>query len=256
MIFITSPAKTLNFESDWNADLVSTPEFSDKAWELVSQLKKESLAELQQSLQVSEKLAELNHKRFQSFDKNPKTNKAKPALLAYMGDIYRQMTPQTYSDREQAYAQKNLRIITGLYGVLKAYDLIQPYRLEKKLKYQTKYGKNLYEFWGRTLTESLEKELSQHKNQVLINLASKEYSKAINLKNFTYPAYDIEFRQIKNGEEKNTPIFSKIARGMMLEFCIKNNVKDLEGIKKFNTENYIFDREEGNKLFFVRQYPN
>lgn len=168
------------------------------------------------------------------------------------GDIFKQMTPKTYTKNEQAYAQKNVRIISGLYGIVKAYDLIQPYRLEMKAKLPIGNSKDLYEFWQAPLTSSLIKDIESNKDEYFVNAASEESFKSIDLVKLPVKIITVEFRERRKGELVNVAIYSKTARGMIIEFMIKHNVQKPEDLEKFNTKGYKFLKWEGNNIFFVR----
>lgn len=254
MLVITSPAKTQDF-SDWqnlgeiDKNLISEPEFLNEADEINEILKTKSKSDLQKLMNISEKLADLNFDRFEKWDKNHKENNSKPAVLAYKGDIYRELNPLTYSKDQQKYANETLRIITGFYGFLKPYDLMQAYRLEMKIKLENKKGKDLYEFWKSKLT----KEINNSNSEILVDLASEEYSKAINFEELSKKVIKIEFRQIKQGKEKNYGIYAKKARGQFIEFMIQNLIININELKNFKTDGYSFSREESGNMFFVKE---
>lgn len=252
MLILTSPAKTQDFESSWETQIEPTkPQFLTDASKLIEILQKKSKKKLQGILGVSEKLVEENYERYQNWEKSHKLVNSKPALLAYKGDIYRQFKANGFSKSEQVYAQKSLRIITGLYGILRAYDLIQPYRLEMKTDLETNKESDLYEFWGKKLTNQLNKDIRDQNHKLVLNLASKEYSHSISFKDLKADYVTVEFKQTKNGTTKNYGILSKFARGVMIDWCIKNKVKTLEKLKQFDMNGYRLEQETLHKLLFV-----
>jgi len=222
MKIIISPAKTLDFETKPITKKSSVPEYIEHANELARKMQKYSESQLAKLMSISPKLAKLNYERFESWDAAPQ----KQAVLAYMGDVYTGLQAATFMERDFNFAQKHLRILSGLYGLLKPLDLIKPYRLEMG----TKIG--LYEFWGNKLTKKLGDEL-------IINLASEEYSKAVKPKNII----DVNFYEIKNGKPKIIGLFAKKARGTMAAYIIKNQITATEQIKKFNQDSYKFNKE-------------
>lgn len=222
MKIIISPAKTLDFETKPITKKSSQPKYIEQANELASKMQKYSESQLAKLMSISPKLAKLNYERFESWEHAPQ----KQAVLAYMGDVYEGLQAAVFTEADFAFAQENMRIISGLYGLLKPLDLIKPYRLEMG----TKIG--LYEFWGNKLTKELGDEM-------VINLASEEYSKAVKPKNII----DVNFYEIKNSKPKIIGLFAKKARGMMAAYIIKNQIKTPEGIKKFNQNGYSFNKE-------------
>ena len=254
MLIITSPAKTLDLESEYTLSISPTqPQFSKQAAQIASDLRNLNEAQIQKLMHINSKLAELNVQRYKSWSKKHSVSNSRPALHIYKGDIYRQLTPDTYNEKQQQYVQKSLRIISGLYGVLKAYDLMQPYRLEMKLDLRKYNGPKLADYWSNIVTESLNKDAKSENHNFLLNLASKEYAAAVDFKKLTIPVVTVDFKQIQaNGDLKTVAILSKIARGLMIEFCIKNTVENLDGVKNFNVEGYKLVEEGSKKLVFAR----
>ncbi|MCA9382743.1 peroxide stress protein YaaA [Candidatus Dojkabacteria bacterium] len=251
MLILTSPAKTLDLSKEWDEEFTN-PTFTQEADELVASLKNMSLKKLKSTLEVSDKLAQLNYERFQVWGKDHNVSNSKPAIRMYYGDIYRELSPKEYSKDQKAYLQKTLRIITGLYGLLRPYDLIQPYRLEMKIKLNTKKGKDLYQFWGDKLTDLLNQEIRDYKHKLLVSLASNEYEAAVDLDKIESEVWDILFLQKKNGELKNVGIFSKKARGTMIQYCVENQIETIDNLKKFNADGYKFSNADNKTLVFVR----
>ncbi len=254
MLIITSPAKTLDLESEYTLSFPPTqPQFLKQAAQIASDLKNLTKAQIQELMHINDKLSELNVQRYKSWLEKHTVNNSRPALHIYKGDIYRQLTPDTYNEKQQQYAHKSLRIISGLYGVLKAYDLMQPYRLEMKLDLCKHNGPKLADYWRKLVTDSLNQEAKSENHNFLLNLASKEYAAAVDFKKLTIPVVTVDFKQVQaNGDLKTVAILSKIARGLMIEFCIKNTVENLDGVKKFNIEGYKLVEEGSKKLIFAR----
>jgi cytoplasmic iron level regulating protein YaaA (DUF328/UPF0246 family) len=250
-IFLSSPAKSFNFEReiDFNLDY-STPKFLQEADYLVSYLKTKTPKQLTKILQVSDKLAQLNYERFQDWDlKHTKTN-SYLSVLAYFGDVFRQLEIDNFEKENFDYAKESLYIITGLYGLLNALDLIQPYRLEMKLSLTLKRKKtSLADFWKVKITEYLS-QIS--KDKIILNLSSNEYTKAIDTDKLDSKFIQIDFKQKnKKGEYKNIGILSKKARGTFLNWAILNQVKSLDEIFNFHLDGYsLKEKEEGRLVFY------
>lgn len=202
---------------------------------------------------VSEKIGDLNAQRFQDWTPPFKKSNAKAALFAFKGDVYVGLDAETLSSEQLNYAQDHLRLLSGLYGVLKPLDLIQPYRLEMGTKLKNNRGKNLYEFWGSTLTESINQELKD--DDLIINLASQEYFKSLKKKDLRANLISPEFKDYKNGQYKVISFFAKKARGMMARYLIEKKVGDLKGLIKFNTDGYKYSSEHSkeDQPVFIRK---
>ena len=254
MITVISPAKSLDFEGPLATKQKSQPKYLEESQQLVKQLRKLAPQDIASLMKLSDKLATLNFDRYQSFKPPFTLDNARQALLAFRGDVYQGLDADTLSSDDFKYAQKHLRILSGLYGILKPLDLIQPYRLEMGTKFQNKAGKNLYEFWGNTLNEHLQKELKKQEQPVIINLASNEYFKALKEKQMPFRIITPSFKDFKNGEYKMLSFFAKKARGMMTRFIIQNQVDHPEGLKDFNSDGYYFDKKSSteDKLMFLR----
>lgn len=252
MIILSSPAKTQDFETAWDSIVKTNPQFLDESEFLVKYLRALSKSDLAKILHMSPQLADLNYKRYQEWKKSPAKNKAKPAVLAYNGDIFKQMQPTLYTKDQQGYAQQSLRIITGLYGLLRPYDLIQPYRLEMNAHLGINGSKNLYDFWSETLNKSLKKDLEKDSLPLLINCASQEYAKAINFSEIAFPWWTVEFKQKRKNKIENVGILAKKARGMMIEHLIRMRGSDLEAVKAFHTNGYELYSQNDHELVFVR----
>jgi len=254
MLILISPAKTQDFSEYLLSSTVTKPALLKDSQVLVEQLKKIPKGKLGKTLGVSAKLTELNFERFRSF-KTPftKTN-AKPALLAFKGDVYQHIETEDYGKADFSFAQKHLRIISGLYGLLRPLDLMQAYRLEMKTKLKNSRGKNLYEFWGKRITKEVNKALKGSKTPILINLASNEYYKTIDINEIDGEVLTPVFKEKKAGNYKVVALFAKRARGMMTNYIIRNRVSKVEDLKKFRVGGYRYQKElsSKNELVFVR----
>lgn len=253
MIIVISPAKTLDFETPPVTQSYSTPRFLDDSCELVEQLKLLEPHDISTLMSISPKLGELNADRFQTWQIPFTPDNAKQALLAFKGDVYTGLDAETFSEDDFEFAQSHLRILSGLYGVLKPLDLIQPYRLEMGTKFKNDRGPNLYHFWGSTLTESLKQELQDDDN-VLVNLASNEYFKSIKAKSLETRMITPVFKDMKNGQYKMISFYAKKARGLMSAYIIKNRITAIEELKGFDLEGYSFNPEmtQGDDWVFTR----
>lgn len=256
MKLIISPAKTLDFESKPVTKTYSEPSFLDQSQQLIDELKELSLADVATLMKLSDKLAALNVARFGSW-KTPFTpDNSKQAILAFKGDVYTGLDAESFSDEDFNFAQNHLRILSGLYGLLKPLDLIQPYRLEMGTKFTNSRGKNLYEFWDMQLTDALNREFAEDKEPLLINLASNEYFKAVKTKNLQAKVITPVFKDWKNGQYKMISFYAKKARGLMAAYIIQNQLSDPEQLKNFDTEGYYFSEEQskGNEWVFLRDH--
>ena len=250
MLIITSPSKTLDFYPVNGSHLHSQPLFLKKSAEIAEQLQKCSKKKLQSLMHISEDIAELNYYRFKHWQKRHDVSSSKPAILAYKGDIYRQFNAKSFDAKTQQYLQETLRIISGLYGALRAYDLIQPYRLEMGIKLKTKNAKDLYELWNTTLLKYFEGELGE--KGILVNLASEEYAKALKNLDIGKRMYKIEFRQNDGKKIHNHGIYAKKARGMMIGFMAEHKIKSIKKLEEFNVDGYKFVSNENQELTFMK----
>lgn len=253
MIILLSPAKSLDFDTVVNVDRGSVPMFINEVKSLIMDLKKLSVEEIEKLMKISNKLAMITYKRFQKFD-NDITTGTKQAIYAYNGDVYKGLNTDKLTKEDINYAQEHIRIISGLYGVLRPLDLIKEYRLEMNIKLKNEKGNNLYEFWKYKLTDELISELEKQDEKVIIKLSSEEYSKAISFKLIgeKYRVVDIVFKdKSKSGEYKIIGLYSKKARGMMAGFIIRNRSENVEGLKEFCQGGYIFNKELSTKKEFV-----
>lgn len=251
MILVISPAKTLYDHSPVQLEQFTEPAFLSEAGKIISVMKKKKADQLAKLMDISPKLAELNYHRFQAW-KSSDPEHAWQALLMFHGEVYQGIKAETFSSSEFEVAQQKLRILSGLYGLLKPLDLIQPYRLEMGTPISIGSKKNLYEFWKTKITSQLNEELEQTNQNTLINLASKEYFNAIDTKILKARVITPSFKESKNGQYQMVAIFAKKARGLMSRFIIQNNCSDPEEIKAFDSEGYFFNNHlstENNWVF-------
>jgi hypothetical protein len=220
------------------------PIFINESAKLVSDLKKLSLQEVAELMSLSDKLAALNVARFGDWSKTFTPKNSKQALLAFNGDVYEGLDAKTLNKKGLEYAQAHVRVLSGLYGVLKPLDLMQAYRLEMGTAFKNKVGKDLYAFWGNKITEALKQELDQQKSKVLINLASDEYFKSVKPTELAYPIIAPVFQDEKAGKYKIISFYAKRARGLMTRFIIDNKIDKAEDLKEFNLEGYQYAPKE------------
>lgn len=257
MIVLLSPAKTLDFESPSCTDLMDQPQLLEHAKPIVERMKKMSPKQLEKLMSISQQLALLNADRFQQWQPPFTPENAKQAVLAFKGDVYLGLEAETFQQKDFEFAHKHLRILSGLYGLLKPLDLIQPYRLEMGTKVTVKRKKNLYEYWKKTITEELNQALEGKENGLVVNLASKEYFKAVDVKKLKAPVLTIDFKEEDQGKFKVIGFFAKKARGMMGQFIVRNRLTKAEDLKGFNEEGYRFNPElsQENHWVFSRPKP-
>ncbi len=246
MIIVLSPAKTLDYSVDPKSN-DTVPQFLSQSSKLIKNLKEKEPKDIASLMGLSDKLATLNFDRYQSW-KAAKTvsSDSKPSMLVFKGDVYQGLEAETFNTKQIKFAQKHLRILSGLYGILRPMDVIKPYRLEMGTKLETSEGKNLYEFWGNSVQDNVINDLTSHKSDLLINLASKEYfsvlGKIPEYVNVVSPA----FKDFKNGKHKIISFYAKRARGLMARWIIENNIKDFEKLSKFNLDGYYYSKSESS----------
>jgi cytoplasmic iron level regulating protein YaaA (DUF328/UPF0246 family) len=253
MLTLLSPSKTMDFETPASGKF-TTPDFLENSAELIKGLRKLSKEDISSLMSLSHNLTELNYQRYKNFSMPFTNDNAKPAAYAFKGDVYDGLEFEKLNADAVAYAEMHLRMLSGLYGVLRPLDLIQPYRLEMGTKLKNKKGKDLYAFWGEKITAKLNDELVAQKNKTVINLASNEYFKAVKPKLLDAEIITPLFKEHKNGEYKMVMLFAKRARGMMANYIIKNKIEDAEQLKKFKEGGYKYSAKlsEGNEWVFVR----
>ena len=254
MIAVVSPAKTLDFETQPCTEVFTKPEFMKDSSILIDRLRDFSSAELGNLMGVSTKLAELNFCRFRDWSTPFTSENAKPALLAFKGDVYAGLQADIFSDDDLAYAQDHLRILSGLYGLLRPLDLMQPYRLEMGTGLDNIRGKNLYSFWSDSITNALTAALSADSSGILVNLASNEYFQCINQKKLGARIITPVFKDEKNGNFKIISFFAKKARGLMSRFIIQERVETPSDLKSFGLGGYTYDKQQsvGDTIIFTR----
>lgn len=253
MLIVISPAKTLDFDTTPLTSNHSQPRFLKQSQQLIDELQKLSAADIASLMKLSDKLAGLNMARFQQWHQPFNLDNAKQALLAFKGDVYTGLDAETLDERSFAFAQSHLRILSGLYGVLKPLDLMQPYRLEMGTKFANVKGKDLYQFWGGQLRESIAAELE---DGILINLASNEYFKALEAKKLSARIITPVFKDWKNGQYKMISFYAKKARGLMCRYIIDHQIDAPELLKNFDSEGYRFSAEmsSGDDWVFIRDH--
>lgn len=252
MKLVISPAKSLDFETKLPTTQHTEPQFLDQSERLNKLLKKKSAKSLSKLMSISDALGQLNYERNQSWELPFSQDNARPAMYAFSGEVYRGLDAYSIPETKIESAQNTIRIISGLYGLLKPLDLIQPYRLEMGTKFPVGKNKNLYEFWQKTIAKTLNDELKD--GELLLNLASNEYFKAIDLKALKAPVITANFKDFKNGEYKMIMTFAKQARGSMARYVIDTNAKTIDDIKAFNYEGYNFSEPMSTEteLTFIR----
>ncbi len=254
MIILLSPAKTLDFETTPKTKIHSQPELLTDSAELIESLAKLGPKKVSSLMGISDKLGQLNAERFGQWHTPFTPDNAKQAVLAFKGDVYTGLEAETFKADDFKFAQKHLRILSGLYGVLKPLDLIQPYRLEMGTAFKNARGKDLYQFWGEEITDTLNSSLKSLKADTVVNLASNEYFRSVQPKALNANIITPVFKDEKNGKYKIISFYAKKARGMMAAFIIKNRITDVKDLKKFKTAGYKFSKEESNdkELVFTR----
>jgi cytoplasmic iron level regulating protein YaaA (DUF328/UPF0246 family) len=251
-------SKTLDFQQKARISKHTYPELIKDAAILVQELRKLSEPDFAKLMKVSEKLAKLNIERYANWQNRLKPSHAKPALLAFKGDIYSGMDVENYKVKDFEFAQEHMRILSGLYGILRPLDLIQPYRLEMATKLVTAEGKNMYQFWGNKINESVRVLLKREKSGVLVNLCSAEYFKAIKSNLLDTTVITPVFKEFKDGSYRFVTIYAKKARGLMCNYIIRNHLNRIEDLKLFNVAGYQFNAKisSDDKWVFTRGKSN
>jgi len=244
MLIVVSPAKNLDVTSAVPVEDYTLPDLLDDTMTLVDRCKTLSPADLGSLMSISDKLAVLNAERFNSFALPFTQQNAKQAMYMFNGDVYAGLDAQTLGKDDVAYAQQHLRILSGLYGIVRPLDLIQPYRLEMGTKLDNAKGKNLYEFWGSDIAEKINAELKNASEQVLINLASNEYFKAVDKKALSAKVITPIFKDFKNGQYKIISFYAKKARGLMARYIIQNRLTSAKQLNQFNAAGYYYCAKE------------
>ncbi|BBB25544.1 peroxide stress protein YaaA [Amphritea japonica] len=241
MLLVISPAKNLDYDTPATTDRHTQPQHLDHASNLIQQLRDYSVQDIAELMKLSDKLSALNVARYESWSMPFNNDNAKQAVLAFNGDVYSSLNAQDFNEEELDFTQKHLRILSGLYGVLRPLDLMQPYRLEMGTKLTNSRGNNLYAFWGDIVTDDLNRSLTEEDQPALVNLASNEYFKSVKPKNLQGRMITPVFKDWKNGQYKIISFFAKKARGLMCRYAIKNKITDAEQLKNFNLGGYQYD---------------
>ena len=240
MLLVISPAKTLDYDPPPVTPRFTLPAHLEQASELIERLRELSPAQISELMDLSDKLAGLNAARYGSWTPDFTPANAKQALLAFKGDVYTGLNAEDFSEADFDFAQRHLRMLSGLYGVLRPLDLMQPYRLEMGTKLSNARGKNLYEFWGERISQWLNEAMAEQGDNILLNLASNEYFSAVKRKALNARIIDTEFKDLKNGQYKIIGFYAKKARGLMARYVIKERLSNPEDLKAFDYQGYRY----------------
>lgn len=251
MLAVLSPSKSLDFDNEPQTDQHSQPQFLEEAEELIEILREYDIEGLRDLMDISENLATLNVERYDAFSTPFDTDNAKPAITAFTGDVYRDFRLDEYDADDFEFLQKHARILSGLYGVLRPLDLMQPYRLEMGTKLENPRGDRLYKFWGDKITEAINAGIAQQEDDVLLNLASNEYFNAINTDKLDGRVLNVNFKDFKSGKYKVITFYLKRLRGTMTDWIVRNRVSDTEKLKEFDERGYYFSDEHSTEDEFV-----
>lgn len=255
MLALISPAKTLDYETALPSSNFTQPRLLDQSEQLIDVCRELSASQLASLMSVSEKIAQLNVARFQDWQTEFDLANARQAIFAFKGDVYTGLDAYALNDAQLDFAQQHLRMLSGLYGLLRPLDLMMPYRLEMGTKLHNPRGSNLYEFWGKRITDLIQQDLQQANSNILLNLASDEYYKAVKESALDAQIVKPVFLDQKNGKYKVISFYAKKARGLMARFVIEQQIQQVEDLKAFNSEGYYFDAENSNvkELVFKRE---
>ncbi len=255
MLILVSPAKTLDYENAPKTQVHTTPSLLDYSGRLIEVCRELSPADIATLMKVSDKIAGLNAARFSEWQPDFNLENAKQAVFAFRGDVYTGLDADSLSDSELEQAQKQLRILSGLYGLLRPLDLMQPYRLEMGTKLTNPEGSNLYQFWGDVITQEINRSLEEQGSELVVNLASNEYFKSVNKKLLKANLVTPVFKDCKNGQYKVISFYAKKARGLMARYIIQNQLTDAEALKGFDLEGYYYSEEQSkpNEPVFLRE---
>ncbi len=255
MLIVISPAKSLDFNTPPVTTSYTMPEMLDDSEKLAVRLKKMSPKQISKLMNISKDLGELNFKRYQIWQLPFTPENAKQAVLAFNGDVYQGLQAKSLSEEKLVLAQTRVRILSGLYGVLKPLDLIQPYRLEMGTRLKYYRSKDLYEFWNPVLTKKIREALSESGSNVLVDLASQEYFKSIDIKKLKAEVVTPDFKDQKNGEYLMISFFAKKARGLMTRFILENNITEINDLQAFDLEGYHYNPRlsKPNNPVFTRE---
>jgi cytoplasmic iron level regulating protein YaaA (DUF328/UPF0246 family) len=251
MLAVLSPAKSLDFESPSATRKFSQPQFLDESADLIKKLRGYSPQALSQLMGISDKLAHLNADRYASWQPRFSQDNAKAAALAFAGDVYNGLKAPEFSERDFTWAQKRLRILSGLHGLLRPLDLIQPYRLEMGTSLKNRRGKDLYQFWGDRVTDALNEALAEVGGRHLINLASNEYFSVVQPERLNAQVVNVQFKDLKDGKYRFMSFYGKQARGAMAAFMVRERVKTLKGLRAFDGGGYYFSEAQSQEYDWV-----
>jgi cytoplasmic iron level regulating protein YaaA (DUF328/UPF0246 family) len=249
MLLVISPAKTLDLDTPPTTKLHSTPDFLDRSAQLIDVLRTRSPGQISELMGISDKLAALNVGRYADWSTD--VSDARQAVMSFDGDVYGGLDARTLTPKQLAYAQDHLRILSGLYGLLRPLDLMHPYRLEMGIRLANAVGKDLYAFWGDTITDALNAQAAKTGAKALVNLASEEYFKAVRPKALDVPVITPVFEDFKNGKYKIISFFAKRARGMMARYAAVKGITDPVKLQRFNVDGYAFDKDASTDASWV-----
>lgn len=254
MLILISPAKTLDYQSPLATERFTQPALLEHSQQLIKIARTLSAPQIKKLMGISDKLADLNATRFHDWQPDFTPENARQALLAFKGDVYTGLQAETFSDADFDFAQKHLRMLSGLYGVLRPLDLMQPYRLEMGIRFENERGKDLYQFWGDIITDTLNEALAQQGDEIVVNLASDEYFRAVKPKKLNARIIKPVFLDEKNGTFKVISFYAKKARGLMSRYIIEQRLTKPEQLTGFNREGYFFDEAAStpDELVFKR----
>ena len=254
MILLLSPSKTIDTSHTTSSSSSSTPRFISEAEHIVNKLRKLNTNDLAKLMKISPKLSELNYDRYQHWNKDHNLSNSKQAILSFKGEVFTGLDAASFSDGDLSYSQSHLMILSGLYGVLRPLDLIQPYRLEISTKISIGNSTSLYNFWQSHITKNINNELKEHSNNPIINLASLEYFNAIDISKLEANVITPVFKDFKDGKYKIISIYAKKARGLMTQYIIKNKIDKVEELKLFEQDGYFFNDKlsKAKELIFTR----
>lgn len=242
MLLVVSPAKTLDYDTPAVTQTFSQPDFLADSRRLIDELRELSPDQIGRLMSISDKLAQLNAARFEAWSQPFNMDNAKQAVLAFKGDVYTGLDAETLSEKQLRFAQKHLRILSGLYGLLRPLDLMQAYRLEMGTKFANQRGKDLYTFWGTLITDKLDEEMAAQKSDILVNLASNEYFKSVKTNSLNAKIITPIFKDKKGDKYKIISFYAKKARGLMCRYVIDNNITQVEKLKGFDVEGYSYNQ--------------
>jgi len=249
MLIVLSPAKTLDLDTPPTTKLHTTPDFLDRSGQLIDVLRNYSPAQIGSLMSISDSLAHLNVGRYASWSADPA--QGRQAIMAFNGDVYAGFDARSLKPAQLAYAQSRLRILSGLYGVLRPLDMIHPHRLEMSTRLTTPAGKDLYAFWGETVTAALNGAITDNGAEVLVNLASEEYFKSVKPRLLSVPVITPVFEDWKNGKYKIISFFAKRARGLMARYAAVKGITDPVKLKRFNVDGYAFDKRDSDDTTWI-----